>query len=143
MNPSIKGPTLTAADILAAMANMPAAAEPPLSIVESEALTIPGTPYEQRRTWKERLFSRLGCWCHPKPCHGHVLATLADALHFHGSPCPACTQPLSSSPMFTNEPQHVTEYWRCAACRAYGFQPRGRLQLLPEMPAAEPTLALE
>ncbi len=22
----------------------------------------------------------LGCWCHPKVCHGHVLARLADAL---------------------------------------------------------------
>jgi len=21
----------------------------------------------------------LGCWCHPKPCHGDVLAELADA----------------------------------------------------------------
>jgi len=24
---------------------------------------------------------RLGCWCHPQPCHGDVLAELADALH--------------------------------------------------------------
>lgn len=23
---------------------------------------------------------RLGCWCAPKLCHGHVLAELADAL---------------------------------------------------------------
>lgn len=22
----------------------------------------------------------LGCWCDPLPCHGHVLAELADAL---------------------------------------------------------------
>lgn len=22
---------------------------------------------------------RLGCWCHPAPCHGQVLARLADA----------------------------------------------------------------
>lgn len=22
---------------------------------------------------------RLGCWCSPKACHGHVLAELADA----------------------------------------------------------------
>ena len=22
----------------------------------------------------------LGCWCHPKPCHGDVLAELADNL---------------------------------------------------------------
>lgn len=22
---------------------------------------------------------RLGCWCHPLPCHGDVLAELADA----------------------------------------------------------------
>lgn len=22
---------------------------------------------------------RLGCWCHPKACHGHVLKELADA----------------------------------------------------------------
>ncbi len=51
-------PNLTAAAILGAMALMPKPSEPPLSIVESEALTIPGTPYEQRRTWKERLFSR-------------------------------------------------------------------------------------
>jgi len=23
----------------------------------------------------------LGCWCHPKACHGHVLAELADSLN--------------------------------------------------------------
>ncbi len=23
---------------------------------------------------------KLGCWCHPSPCHGQVLARLADAL---------------------------------------------------------------
>jgi hypothetical protein len=23
---------------------------------------------------------RLGCWCHPRPCHGDVLARLADEL---------------------------------------------------------------
>ena len=23
---------------------------------------------------------RLGCWCHPNPCHGEVLARLADAV---------------------------------------------------------------
>jgi hypothetical protein len=23
---------------------------------------------------------RLGCWCHPKPCHGDILAELADAV---------------------------------------------------------------
>jgi hypothetical protein len=22
----------------------------------------------------------LGCWCHPLPCHGHVLAELADNM---------------------------------------------------------------
>lgn len=22
----------------------------------------------------------LGCWCHPKACHGHVLAELADSI---------------------------------------------------------------
>ncbi|MET1083294.1 MAG: DUF4326 domain-containing protein [Burkholderiales bacterium] len=23
---------------------------------------------------------KLGCWCHPKPCHGDVLAELADKI---------------------------------------------------------------
>ena len=23
---------------------------------------------------------RLGCWCHPKECHGHFLAALTDLL---------------------------------------------------------------
>lgn len=84
----------------------------------------------------------LGCWCDPKPCHGHVLAMLANALHFHRSPCPACTRPLKSSPMFQREAFHVTEYWRCTHCRAYGFQNRGFLSLLPEIPEPTPTLDL-
>lgn len=53
--------------------------------------------YEGSRQWslneyRRYLFSRpdlmsrigelrgkvLGCWCHPKPCHGNILAELAD-----------------------------------------------------------------
>ena len=26
-----------------------------------------------------RAAKRLGCWCAPKPCHGHILAQLAAA----------------------------------------------------------------
>jgi hypothetical protein len=29
---------------------------------------------------KELKGKTLGCWCHPKPCHGDVLARIANAL---------------------------------------------------------------
>lgn len=29
---------------------------------------------------------RIGCWCHPKPCHGHVLAAFVEHLHRHPIP---------------------------------------------------------
>lgn len=31
---------------------------------------------------KELKGKRLGCWCYPKPCHGNVLAELADIGFF-------------------------------------------------------------
>lgn len=34
--------------------------------------------------WRRELLAlrgtRLGCWCHPDPCHGHVLVRLIDEL---------------------------------------------------------------
>ena len=70
---------------------------------------------------------RLACWCHPEPCHGDYLATLANALHFHGQPCPTCSKPVKSSPVICNDRVHVVEYWRCPSCLAYGFQERGAI----------------
>ncbi len=32
------------------------------------------------KSLKELRGKRLGCWCSPKLCHGHVLAELANAL---------------------------------------------------------------
>lgn len=47
---------------------------------------------EKYRTWLARRpdliarlgelqGKRLGCWCHPLPCHADILAELADAQH--------------------------------------------------------------
>ncbi len=30
---------------------------------------------------------RLGCWCHPAPCHGSVLAQMADQAQEGGEGC--------------------------------------------------------
>ena len=35
---------------------------------------------------RELRGKRLGCWCAPKPCHGDVLAEIADG---NASECPA------------------------------------------------------
>lgn len=75
----------------------------------------------------------LGCWCAPKPCHGHVLATLADCLKHHGGKCPNCGTAVKSSPMQRREPGHLAEYWRCPQCKCWGFQDIGLVKLLPDL----------
>lgn len=81
----------------------------------------------------------LGCFCHPKPCHGDILAKLANVLRFHGSPCPQCSHPVKSSPMQRKEPGRLAEYWRCPSCMLFGFDERGTVALLPDL---APTLPL-
>lgn len=73
----------------------------------------------------------LGCWCHPKPCHGDCLAILANALRCHGGECPNCGNAVKSSPMARNEPGIFAEYWRCPGCGCWDFVDLGRLELLP------------
>lgn len=81
----------------------------------------------------------LGCFCHPKACHGDILATLANSLQYHGARCPDCGAKVKSSPMQRKEAFRLAEYWRCPSCHAYGFEEIGTVQLLPE---ATPTLHL-
>lgn len=84
----------------------------------------------------------LGCFCDPKPCHGHTLARLANALRFHGSPCPECSRPVKSSPMMKSDALTLAEFWKCAECGAYGFEDGGQIQLLPEITPEPDTLNL-
>lgn len=83
----------------------------------------------------------LGCFCHPKPCHGHTLAALANILQFHKAPCPQCGQPVKASPMMKREKNRLAEFWKCSHCQAFGFQDRGTLDLLPQI-EEPPTLTL-
>lgn len=41
-------------------------------------LATGGAPYTLEDIRRELKGKRLFCWCHPKPCHGHILALLAD-----------------------------------------------------------------
>ncbi len=75
----------------------------------------------------------LGCWCAPKACHGHILATLADCLRHHGGACPNCGTPVKSSPMQRREPGHLAEFWKCPLCLCWGFQEIGIVQLIPTL----------
>ncbi len=42
-------------------------------------LATGGAPYNLEEIKRELKGKRLLCWCHPKPCHGDVLAKLADS----------------------------------------------------------------
>lgn len=50
--------------------------------------SIDGAGWCPPEWWARALRSlsgkRLGCWCHPDPCHGHVLVTLIDELVAEG-----------------------------------------------------------
>lgn len=40
---------------------------------------ITNSPYWFRRDLEDLKGKRLACWCAPEPCHGDILAELADA----------------------------------------------------------------
>lgn len=42
-------------------------------------LATGGAPYNLEDIKRELKGKRLLCWCHPKACHGDVLAQLADS----------------------------------------------------------------
>lgn len=80
---------------------------------------------------------RLACWCHPKPCHAHFLAALADSTVLHGTECPACAKTgrggkLQSTPFLRSDPDLIQEYARCDRCGFYTFAP-GKVWRPPEI----------
>lgn len=64
----------------------------------------------------------LACWCHPEPCHGHVLAQLADALTDHGKPCPKCKAAMIASLINTTKPGEFKQYARCPQRHCVHYQ---------------------
>jgi predicted Zn finger-like uncharacterized protein len=67
----------------------------------------------------------LGCWCHPKPCHGHVLIELIEALDEKEismvATCPNCkseiriSQGIPEHRSINKQGKEVLRY-RCAKC---------------------------
>lgn len=49
--------------------------EQAIACYEEYLLQNPGLLEEARRELKGKV---LGCWCHPKPCHGDVLVRLVN-----------------------------------------------------------------
>lgn len=92
------------------------------------------------RLWEKSIRSRLHelrgkalvCWCHPKPCHGDILADLANKILFYGAPCPACGRPVGSELRPAPKDQgDVVESWRCPSCHAWGSAERGTILIHP------------
>lgn len=48
------------------------------AVIQRYAAWIQAQPFLQRQARRELAGKRLGCWCAPQPCHGDVLATLAN-----------------------------------------------------------------
>lgn len=80
--------------------------------------------------WKlhELRGRELACFCHPKACHGDILADLANKIHHHGATCPdsSCggiiTSYLAPSP---EDQDQIQEVWRCVRCRTHRKEDRG------------------
>jgi hypothetical protein len=47
-------------------------------VIEKYKLWLPAQPHIISRIHELRG-KILGCWCYPLPCHGHILATLANS----------------------------------------------------------------
>ncbi len=46
---------------------------------DPEFITLYGPPPTTKEIIQELWGKVLGCWCHPKPCHGDILAEIANA----------------------------------------------------------------
>lgn len=88
----------------------------------------------------------LLCYCHPKPCHGHVLAQLLPLVQFHGSACPECGGRIKSYVTWNRVLKAPVESWVCQEpkCLMRGLEVRENIRItFPDQaePVAE-TLAL-
>src|SRR5262245_11095095 len=56
----------------------------PEQVVEKFRARLQKFLRKENPAWRKRMLAikglRLGCWCKPGPCHGDVLAQLADAM---------------------------------------------------------------
>jgi len=72
----------------------------------------------------------LACWCHPKLCHGDLLAELANACDYHGEPCAACKTPLTTTLILSAGDIKPRIY--CPKCRATRYGNPRRIKIFEE-----------